>query len=236
MSKSQNQSRRARRAEHEARKKRQRTLMIVGSLIGAIVVISLIAWTRQVTGEIAARGIITSSNVPERPLTEGKTWGPADAPVLIQEYSDFKCSFCGQFALGAGHQIMETYGDTGLVRFEYKHYPFLSPESVRAAEAAECANEQGAFWEYHDAIFLNQNSSFTDRQLTSIAGAIGLDESEFGRCLSSGKYQDTVRADLEAGIGLEVSSTPTFFINGEKVTGALPFAQFEAVIEAALAR
>lgn len=236
MSKNVNQSRRTRRAEHEAQKKRQRNLTIGLGVVGLIVIIGLIAWTRQITGEIAARGIVTPASSDEPAIADGKTWGPEDAPVLIQEFSDFKCSFCGQFAQTTGEQLKQVYGETGQVRFEYNHYPFLSQESVRAAEAAECANEQGAFWLYHDAIFLNQSSSFTDRLLTTMAGSIGLDEAEFGRCLSSGRYRDAVQADFQAGAALEVNSTPTFFINGEKVTGALPYSQFETIIETALAR
>jgi protein-disulfide isomerase len=236
MSKNESQSRRVRRAEHQAQKQRQRNLALGLGLVGLVVIVGLIFWTRQITGAIAARGIVTPVVSGEPIGADGKTWGPTDAPVVIQEYSDFKCSFCGQFAQTTGEQLKEVYGETGLVRFEYHHFPFLSTESVRAAEAAECANEQGAFWQYHDAIFLNQSSSFTDRLLTSMAGSIGLNESEFSRCLSAGKYRDIVQAEHAAGRALEVNSTPTFFINGEKVTGALPYTQFEAIIEAALAR
>ena len=79
--------------------------------------------------------------------------GDPDAPVTIVEFSDFQCPYCGRFAADAGRQIHEQYVETGLVRFGYQHFAFLGPESQKAAEASECAAEQGAFWPYHDKLF-----------------------------------------------------------------------------------
>lgn len=239
MTKKQSQSVRARRTQHQSQQKRRRNFAIGLVVVGAIVVVGLMFWTRQITTAIAERGIVTPEVLPMPASTDGRTWGPTDAIVLIEEYSDFQCPYCGQFALGAGEQIRATYGDTGQVRFEYNHFPFLGPESIRAAEAAECANEQGAFWQYHDTLFLNQNGenqgAFNDQTLQIFAANLGLDTSAFNSCLDSGKYRESLQTDLATAGERGVNSTPTFFINGEEVRGALPFEQYQAIIEAALA-
>ncbi len=239
MTQKQSQSRRSRRAEYQNQKQRQRTLTIGFVLVGIIVVAGLLFWTRQISTAAANRGIVAPEVAQEPANADGKSWGPADAPVLIEEYSDFQCPYCGQFATSTGVQILETYGDTGQVRFEYNHFPFLGAESVRAAQAAECANEQGAFWQYHDYLFHNQKGenqgAFSDRMLNTFATNLGLDEDAFSTCLASGKYEEMVQAQREEAIAREVNSTPTFFVNGEMVTGALPFDQFQTIIENALA-
>ena len=233
------QSRRARRVQHQSQQKRRRSLTIALTIAGVVIIAGLMFWTRQITTTIAARGIVVPEVADEPANADGRAWGPEDAVVVIEEFSDFQCPYCGQFALGAGEQIRQMYGDTGQVRFVYNHYAFLGPESVRAAEATECANEQGAFWRYHDMLFLNQKgenqSAFNDRSLKTFAVNLGLDTAVFNACLDSGKYSDLVQADREIAQSRNVSSTPTFFINGEEVRGALPFAQFQSMIDAILA-
>ena len=134
---------------------------------------------------------------------------------------------------------METYADTGLVRFEYHHFAILGNESQRAAEASECALEQDAFWPYHDVIFANQRGenmgAFSEGNLLSFAEALELDTAAFESCLDSDRYAAEVRADSASGQERGVSSTPTLFINGEMVQGAIPFDQLQARVEAALA-
>jgi len=131
------------------------------------------------------------------------------------------------------------YGDSGLVRFEYKDFAVIGGESIRAAEAAACANEQGQFWPYHDTLFANQRGenvgSFREDILKLIATALGLDQTAFDSCLDSGKYRDKVEAATAAGQEQGVISTPTLFLNGEKIEGAIPFDQLQPLIEAELA-
>jgi protein-disulfide isomerase len=229
----------ARREQQRAQQKKKRFLYAGIGIITLVIIGSLIFWVRQ-TQIAQAEANFQLPNILINPaLTDGKTWGPVDAPVVIQEFSDFQCPYCGQFAIGTGQQIIEKYGESGQVRFEYNHYAFLGQESIRAAEAAECANEQGAFWEYHDTLFLNQNGenrgTFNDSNLKSFAARVGLDEQAFNTCLDSGKYQENVEASFASGVELGVKSTPSFIVNGELVTGALPFTEFEQIIESALA-
>ena len=238
MTKKQSQSVRARRSQHAAQQKRRRNITIAAVAAGIVIVVGLLFWTRQVTTSLAVQGIVTPEALSEPPNADGKAWGPADAPVLIEEYADYQCPYCGQFAQGAGEQILATYGDTGRVRFEYHNFAFIGAESVRAAEAAECANDQGAFWQYHDTLFLNQKGenqgTFSDAVLKQFAANLGLDQAAFNNCLDSGKYRDAIQTDRAEAAARNVTTTPTFFVNGQEVRGALPFEQFQPYIEAAL--
>lgn len=134
---------------------------------------------------------------------------------------------------------METYAGTGKVRFEYKHFPFIGNESLKAAEASECAAEQDMFWPYHDTIFANQRgenvNSYSPAALKNFAAALGLDTAAFNDCLDSGKYSRVVRNELEEGKERGATSTPTLFINGEMVKGAIPFDQLQSMVETILA-
>ncbi len=134
---------------------------------------------------------------------------------------------------------METYADSGQVRFEYKHFAFIGNESIKAAEASECAAEQDMFWPYHDTIFANHRgenvNAYSNTALKNFAAALGLDTAEFNSCLDSGKYTRAVRSDLDEARDREVNSTPTLFINGEKVEGAATFAQLQSMVETIVA-
>ncbi|MBD3263142.1 thioredoxin domain-containing protein, partial [Candidatus Woesearchaeota archaeon] len=114
------------------------------------------------------------------------------------------------------------------------HFPLDFHENAQiAAEASECAREQGKFWEYHDKIFENQ-ISISQNYLQKWAGELGLDTEQFNDCLTSGKYSDKVNKDKNDGIAAGVSGTPTFFVNGKKIVGAQPFSVFQQAIESGL--
>lgn len=142
------------------------------------------------------------------------------------------------YATGAGRQLEEMYASSGLVRFEYKHYAFLGQESLRAAEAAECANDQGMFWQYHDIIFLNQrgeNQGFwSNNVFIEFAVKLELDEEVFSECLTSRKYRDAITAaNLLAG-ERGVTGTPSVFINGVPVENGSSIDVYIQMINAAL--
>jgi len=127
------------------------------------------------------------------------------------------------------------YVKSGKVRFAYVHFAFLGPESQWAAEASECAADQGAFWEYHDFLYENQNGenrgAFNQDNLKQFAGELGLDTQKFNQCLDSGKYTDIVQQETQMAKQLGVQSTPSFVINGTPIIGAQPFESFQQVIE-----
>lgn len=156
--------------------------------------------------------------------------GGADAKVTIIEYSDFECPFCGR-AQPTINQVLQTYGDD--VRLVYRHYPLsFHPQAQKAAEASECAADQGKFWEFHDIVFDNQDllqGGVT--QMKKWATDIGLNASKFNNCLDSGDKADKVLTQLSQGSALGVSGTPGFFINGVSVVGAQPFSTFQQVID-----
>ncbi len=164
--------------------------------------------------------------------------GSPDAPVVMVEFADFQCPYCGHFALDSEPRITAAYIDSGRVRFGYQHFAFLGPESGWAAEASECADEQGAFWEYHDLLFRRQagenQGAFSKDNLKALAGELTLDRAAFDDCLDSGKYAELVQSETQAAQSIGVRSTPTFVINGQPVLGAQPFSVFQQYFEAAL--
>ncbi|OHA08728.1 MAG: hypothetical protein A3B37_02660 [Candidatus Sungbacteria bacterium RIFCSPLOWO2_01_FULL_59_16] len=163
--------------------------------------------------------------------------GDPSAPVAIIEFSDFQCPFCARFFSDAEPRIIDTYVKTGKVKFIYRDFPLSSihAEAQKAAEAGECADEQGKFWLYHDLVFRRQ-SQLGVENLKAWAAELGFNTQQFNSCLDSGKYAAEVAKDFSDGQAAGVRGTPTFFINGQSVVGALPFEQFQSAIEAALAQ
>jgi protein-disulfide isomerase len=161
--------------------------------------------------------------------------GPTDAAVLIVEFSDFQCFYCARFATETLGQILNTYGDS--VRLVYRDFPLTSihPQAQKAAEAAQCAHEEGKYWEYHDLLFQNQQA-LDVVNLKAYAEKVGLDTEAFDDCLDSGRFASEVSKDLTDGQVYGVTATPTFFINGRLVRGAQPFSVFQALIEEELAK
>lgn len=156
--------------------------------------------------------------------------GNKDAGITIVEFSDIQCPYCGRF-----HNTMKQVADAypNDVRWVYKHFPLdsIHPYARKAAEASECACEQVKFWEYVDYLFDNQ-SSLNTNFLTSAAGTVGLNASDFESCLSSGKYASKVNSDYNQGRAAGVTGTPGSVINGELVKGAVSFETIKAKIEA----
>lgn len=160
--------------------------------------------------------------------------GNKDAKVTIVEFSDFQCPFCQRFAPSV-QQALQQYGDD--IRFVYKHFPLdsIHPQARPAAEASECAAEQGKFWEFHDALFANQDQ-LSSTYYPQLAQELGLNVTNFNKCLTDGKYRQKVQDDYQAGITAGVRGTPHTLVNGIAVSGAVPFETLAAQIDAALAQ
>jgi protein-disulfide isomerase len=159
--------------------------------------------------------------------------GPAGAPIEMIEFSDFQCPYCLK-ANPTVTQVLNTYGDR--IRFVYRNYPLPNhPYARPAAEAAQCANEQGKFWPYHDQLFARAGRLSGD-DLKSAAADAGLDAANFESCVAARKYKADVDADIAAGEAACVDGTPAFFINGRALTGAQPFEVFKQLIDEELAR
>lgn len=167
--------------------------------------------------------------------------GKSNAKVAIVAFEDFRCPFCDRFSKETLPQIKKDYLDTGKAKLYYRHYQFLGPASVTAGNAAECANEQGKFWEFHDYLYNNQpdesdTSLYVTDKLTNIAGTLGMNTGQFQSCLDSKKYDKNVSSDLADGQKAGVTGTPTVFINGISIVGAQPFSAFKTIIDQELAK
>lgn len=161
--------------------------------------------------------------------------GNPDAPVTFFEFGDFECPFCAKFHQEGRKELIEKYVNTGQVRVIWRHFPLTAIHAFAqpASEAAECAGEQGKFWQYHDGIYENTDG-FTAQFFVTLGQTLGLNMDQFTSCLESGRYTQKVADDFELGQRLNVSGTPTFFINGEQIVGAIPFASIEPIILKAL--
>jgi protein-disulfide isomerase len=226
-----------------------------------------IGYGTVVTGMAVSGGVVAVGDNQPAPqdlratisLEGASILGDENAPVTIVEYSDFQCPFCSRFHEQTLGLIKENYIDTGKVKFAYKHYPIPAlghVSAVIAAEASECAKEQGKFWEYHDILFERQQSDWGYYEqtkgrylplesarpfLSRYAQEIGLDVEAFDLCIESGKHQEKIIQDLDDGnsaaqqVAEPGLGTPSFFLNGKLISGAQPYQVFQAEIEAALA-
>lgn len=166
----------------------------------------------------------------------GQPKGSETAPVIIEEFSDFQCSYCGKFSRETLPRLIETYVDTGKVRWVFRHFAILGPGSKAAAEASACAGAQGQFWPYHDRLYAVQGRpGFNRENLLRIAQELHLDMADFTDCVETGRFSAQVQAETEAAVALGLQGTPGFIINGRSMAGALPFEWFQSVIEEALA-
>jgi protein-disulfide isomerase len=158
--------------------------------------------------------------------------GSPDAPIQIVEFSDFQCPYCSQ-AAETVREVEKRYGDK--VSVVYRHFPLpMHAQAHRAAEASQCANDQGGFWAFHDALFADQKA-WTDDDLKGYAKSTGLDVKRFNKCLESGQHVATVDDDMAAGHRAGMGGTPGFYINGIVVSGSRPVEEFAEIIDRELA-
>ena len=165
--------------------------------------------------------------------------GRVDAPVVMVSYSDFQCPFCSKFARDTEPGLITTYVDAGVLRIEWRDFPYLGEESVTAAVAGRAAARQGKFWAFHDAMFARQQPANSGRLtpafLASVAVTAGLDGAQLTRDMHDPALKDAAEQDFAEGQNAGMTGTPAFLVNGEPVIGAQPAAVFERVIDQAAA-
>jgi protein-disulfide isomerase len=166
--------------------------------------------------------------------------GSPQAPLKIVEFADFACSHCADFAQSLD-ALTPIYIETGKMQVVFRNFAFLTPESEPAAEAAECALDQGAdkFWAYHDLLFSmagRGGAALSNTSLKAYAAQLNLDTTAFDKCLGSGAKAALVEADHRDGVSQGVSGTPTWFINGEVMPGALPENELRQVFDQVLSK
>ena len=184
--------------------------------------------------------------VPSTSSAQGRFIGVDDDPALgdpkarvtIIEFGDYQCPFCRQFWRETFPRLKKEYIDTGKVRFIYRDYPqAVHPEAMLSAMAAECADDQGKYFEFHDKVFREQDRRgrdvvrFRAAELKRWAADLKLDTAVFDACLDGERHKDEVSRDYKDLEGLGLEGTPIFFVNGRALVGAHPFATFQKVIE-----
>ena len=219
-------------------RKQQRTnlwlLLIAGIIVLALA--ALIYFNNRSQSQVATPPVTTS--LPAE-MVNRNLKGAADAPVVVTVFSDFECPACKTFAEGSGKTLEEAYIKTGKVRFEYKHYPLPQhePSATNAANAAECAADQGKFWEMHDYLFQEQGkqgtNTFTQIRLETMAKELGLNTGAFNKCLSSRDHAQAIQEDVTEARNLIVTGTPTVYVNGQKIANP-SYDSIKAAIDAAL--
>jgi len=197
-----------------------------------------------VVGGVLRGGSNTNVSIPGRTVaTQGRTLGSESARVTVEEYSDFQCPYCARAARTIVPQIERDYIADGRVKLVFRPMAILNrpgspPESTWAAEAAECANEQGKFWDYHDKLFENQRGEnqggFSINNLKRFAEELALDTQAFNQCIDSHKYEDLVKAETQDALKKDIQSTPTFVIGEQTVDGPRSYDDLKKVIEAEL--
>lgn len=180
-------------------------------------------------------------------LAQGNSLGVPDAPLTVIEFSDFQCVHCQRWFQEVEPQFLEEFVVPGTVRFVYRTMgDFLGPESLQASMALYCAEEQGAFWPYHDALFLNaplrpNTGTYRTDRLVELARALNLDAQAFSTCLETQRYRDRALQDKQEGFQYGVEGTPSFVLmtqHGDAylLVGAQPLANFRQAIAQLLSR
>jgi protein-disulfide isomerase len=224
-------SRRAKEAAHRRNAQQSRKRMVLSAAgVAGVLVLGLIVLGALLRG--------SSEPVTHTAPTDGYVLGSTSAPVVITAWEDFQCPICKAANSSVMRVIEEQYVATGKAQVVFRQFPFLGPESQAAAEASQCAADQGAFWDYHDALFTAQGAEnsgvFTATKLKDIAAGLNLDVATFGSCIDSGAHSEGVAAEKAQGVALGVKGTPTFFVNGQRVPDWTDYAAFSAMIESAL--
>ena len=191
------------------------------------------AFAKEVRDSVGVQVLLDAPRL-EVSLGDDPVKGPAAAPITIVEFSDFQCPYCARVNPTL-KKIEEKYGEK--VRVVFRDFPLVQihKDAAKAAEAGECAHEQGKFWEMHDRLFADQ-SKLQVEALKQTATQVGLDAEKFNQCLDSSKYAAEVQKDVDEGNSYGVTGTPAFFINGRMLSGAQPLDTFSQVIDEELAR
>ncbi len=218
-------------------------LLLLGLFVGRVLYFANLIRSGEIsaTDYSFSNSYTTSVKLASAPVVDGifdlttdddPSYGNPDAPVVIVEFADFECPYSLETSSTMRELALEHPED---VYFVYRDFPLseLHPNAQKAAEAGECAQDQDRFWEYHDKLYQNQRN-LDDEAFIQFARELNMDTATFERCLTSGKYTDEVIEDYEAGMAAGVRGTPTFFINGNRVAGAVPQEVMQTIVDTIL--
>lgn len=202
--------------KRRAEQKSNSSYWVIGAIVAAVVFVGALILINLNANK-------TPVGAPS-PVNVGRVLGKADAPATIDLYADFQCPICRQQD-EILRQIAPQYIDTGEAKVVFHNFAFIGGESVLAAQAAECANDQGKFWDYASYLFDHQTGenvgAFSASNLNQFAQDLKLDSNTFSACLSSGKHAALVQQELQEGRSRGITATPTSFINGQMFTGLI---------------
>ena len=221
----------------DSKKKNNRTIFWIAIGLGIVLIIALaaIGYISSQKNQAPVNADVTIGERVGQPV-DRTTIGDPNAPVLVETYEDFLCPHCAEFTFELGPVLLDLVRE-GKVRWEYKYRVIGGSDSLTANMAAECAADQGMFWEYHEELF----RQFTNKgkvalfpnNLKKIAADMGLNEKQFNHCLDSKQHLKEIQAIDQAAAARGVNGTPTIFINGQRYNGPRTPEDFRAVIEAA---
>jgi protein-disulfide isomerase len=232
---------RARRKLEQEQAARRRQFMFLGGVllviaVGALIATLVLREKGSNSSNLPAIVAASTSIDPSIPQN-GATLGDPNAKVTVVEWGDFQCPYCMHFARDNQAQLIADYVKTGKIKFEFKNFPFIGPESVAAAKAAACAADQNKFWAFHDALYANQGSensgAFSDSRLAQIASVAGLDMTQYNTCLANKTHDNDVAATTAEAKAVPITSTPSFVVNGKLVVWS-NYNDLKSAIDAAL--
>lgn len=202
--------------------------------------LSLLSVSGWSSAPIAGPGSSPVAANPEPSQGDPRSKGSLEAPVVITEWLDFQCPACGSYALNQEPEIQRLYVDTGKARFVDRNMAFLGPESTFAAEAAQCAADQGRYWAFRTLLFQRQRGenqgAFRPENLKRFAAELGLDQKAFNSCLDGGVYRNFVQRETREGEAQGVRATPSFQVNGRLIPGVPSVQALGRLIEEEIAR
>ena len=168
------------------------------------------------------------------PIAGNPSHGPENAPITLVEFSDYQCPFCTEWYKDVYPRLLNDYKDK--ILFVHRDFPLyaIHPDSLSAAEAANCAGEQNTYWPYHDALYSGKYGLGMSAYLNYVKD-LGLNLDSFNKCMSDHRFKNSVDANVTFGASLGVTSTPTFFLNGMAIVGAQPYDVFKQIIDMELA-
>jgi protein-disulfide isomerase len=228
------------RRKQQRQKQRVNTVLII---VGIAFIFLAILMTPVIRNAITPVGDFSIPEIKTRPMQNGNTAGDPDAPVVMEIYSDFGCGHCGNFALDTQGKIMDEYVASGQVYVIYNSVGSMlgHPASITTMEAAYCAGEQNMFWQYHDILYANQSALFAninrklDKTFIAYAETLGMNTESFKQCIKQNRYNDEIQQDQLDATAAGISSTPGFLINDLMTIGAMPYSEFQTLIDTALA-
>ncbi|MGI0101019.1 MAG: DsbA family protein [Nitrosotalea sp.] len=221
----------------------------VGLITSVIIVVFVVYGQDMVktpSPETSSQNIQNSSKIAGLDLITGNVspvLGSENAPITMIEFGDYQCFYCNNFFHNTESDIVKNYIDTGKVKMYFKDFTIIGQDSVTAANAAHCAQEQGKFWEYHDILYSNWSGENTgwasSANLVQFAKQVGLNQDQFNQCTTQSKYIPTIRNSVSDANNLGLTGTPDFFIMGPdnsvtKVVGAQPYQVFDEIFKSKL--